>query len=1311
VFDVELGIWAGPAKPAPQPGRPFAWRFDTREQLDAWAAAHPDLWWVEGPPDGNTLQAMHADEKRMQWLADLWRVSDEDVDVRTVYEKGAAWQSVDPLWDLFYVTHYAAQEGPPGDAGECLIFRHDADSYGRVPLSHDEALAAWLQLEAGGLTAPDLTARVPRGRLAYVAARGQGDRVHLIGEDYLERRARFFAGVRAGRDLDALLDTDGIWWGYLATALDRAMGRIDPALKAAFDHDSALWAAAGSHALKDLAAEARREGIWTVEAAMKGVEIYSDVDAVKRLVLSMPGMSNKARHDSITFLGFEDMEVCTIAHPLASRETAARVWMGETVDGVSVDALRGKAAQHHGELARFRDAIEWGDVEPLWDTGEFGRAIRERVYAKHGFALSARGFPYEDMPARWQTSDFGGSELGYAFATGVRAEHRSRRLKKYALIALVVVATVVLVLVANAAGAALAGLLITEGTLGFMVVEVLVASAIVTAVGPALNTLILSGGNLDPAALQAAYGNVGADFFWNVVSFGFFKALGAGVRGMALLGAGVKDAQQLSLSWKAAEIGTRMAASGLAMYGITALRLHWENKPMPEGDELNETLFEMGLSLVLMEFAGYFVSGRMKALAEFTRTARLGAKAARADRLLIEGQAIARDTASYAADPHAAGKQGTRLLNRSVELLRDARALVEELKSSVRTRADGERLEARLEPFRAEIEGRLDLAADFELMSSARVRPASLAEGNNEFTYERGKRAEVEAYYRRRGATVTTEGDTIRVSQDGRERILRPAVDTAAGIRPDGTRVPEALDAWRLDLARRRATLLADATERAVNDADVRRVRDADPSTMGAKELAALEAVLARAGARLQKVPAQQLGPVDRVGTTTAGWRTRLVQARQVLLDRAEVLGIRDEPEIAALRVRGRVLGRPNLADNTLANQQRLVEAAQAVVERQSRSQRGLAQAAAKGPDLADLQAGLETRKADVRRRAEIYGVKAGTKYLEAVKRMRPGRRGDLKGLREAEAVLEAAEARLDALARKSLADAEAAHGKAAIDAVRADPAFALWTDAQIGDALRAFGGGRNPEGFVFTPEALRGALWAAVPSGPGSTRSPIAFDAVKGFVGSPAELTRALETYARMRDLGIEGSFAVLRRGVSGKGSWKGAVWQMEVAREHFGLENVRAFEFKGAGREVDILLRDGRRIECKDWTAATWDAAKVRQQMTADIEGATAGGTRADGVKDILWLFRSPPPRDPAIIRATLRSAFEAWLADKGAALRADQVKALREAFDGHLDLVQVPDISQTGVTRPPPRPTSGMPPRPREDDRAPRGVLVTP
>jgi hypothetical protein len=1312
-FDLELGL-PKPAAPAAA-SEPFAWRFETRAQLDAWAAAHPQLWWVEGPPDGAVLQAMHADEKRMRWLAGLWRTSEEGIDVRTVYEKGVPWESPDPLWDLFYVTEYAAQEGPPGDAGECLIFRHDGDSYGRVPLSHEQAQSAWLDLEAGGLTAPSLVSRVPRGTLAFVAARGNGTIVHRIGDDYLQRRTAFFAGLAAKRDLDALLRENGIWWGYLKIALDRESYRVDPALRTAFFYNPGLWSAAGTRALAEIEAEVTAEGIFAVQAAMDGIDIYRDEDAIKRLVLSMPGMTEKARHESITFLGFEGMDVCDIAHPLAKRENAALVWMGQTVGKANVEVMREKAAEQYEGLKKFRDDITYGRAEPFWDSGEFGRALRERVYKRRGFGLGDGSFPFEARPRAAAADEVAGSALSYAFQVGAGNEKSWRRTKRILLVVAVVVASVVLVLVANAAGALIAGLLITEGTIGFMVMEVLVASAIITAAGPAVNTFILSGGSADAAAYSAAYAHWGKDFVWNVVTFGVFKALGAGVRGLTLLAAGVKDAQQLGNAWKAAEVITRASASGLTMYGIAGIRARLEDKPMPQGEERTEMLLEMGLSLVLMEFAGFAVSKPMKGLQEIAREFRLGSDVAKnIDSMLVNGQILARKTALYAAEPGVAGRSGRTLLNEQIEFLRSAQELVKKLKSSRGTRADGERLAARLAPYEEMIAARLDLAADFAVMTSAKIRPASLAEGNREFTYERGKSAELEAYYKGKGGTVRVEGDTLFVTIDGKDLTLRPAVD--GGIRPDGTRIPEALDAWRLEMARRRLALLADATDRASIDADVRKARDADPSRMDAKELAALDKVLTRAAARLAKVEPRQLGRVDKSGTDTAGWQARLADARQALLARAEVLGITNEPEIAMLRGRGRVIGRRNLADNTLARQQELVEAARKVVDKYAEPQRALGDAAASaaGADLEAVQTGLEARQADVRRRAEIYGIKDGTKYLEAVKKMRPGGRRSLEGLREAEAVLERAEARIDALARRALTDAEATHGKAAVDAVRADPEFALLTDAQVGDALRAFGGSRNPKGFVFSPEALRGALWATVPEGPGSTRSGITFDNVRGYAGGPEEITFALEAYGRMRDLGIEGSFALMRRAVSSPGSWKGGVWQMEVARDVFGLENIKAFEFAGGGREVDILLKNGKRIECKDWAPSTWEAPKVRKQMTADLEGATGGGKRPDGIKDILWLFRAPPPRSPATIRATLRDAFTAWLAEKGTSLTPDQIDALKTAFDAHLDLVQVPDISRTGVTRPPPQRTSGVPPRPRDDDdktKPPIGVLVAP
>jgi hypothetical protein len=1297
VYNVESGTWDKVPVRGIVPTGPFAWRFENRSQLDAWAAAHPDLWWVEGPPDGSTLQAMHADEKAMQTRTARWRDEGRIEEVRTVYEKGVAWASPDALWDLFYASEYSAQAGPPGDAGECLVFKHNHDSFGRVPLGHPEALAAWTQLETDA--APQLAAQLPRGTLAFVAARGESKDVHLIGAEYLARRTAFLDGLAAGRDPSELLAEPMIWAGYLRIALDRQRNDTDPVLRATNDMTPGVWEAAGARALDDMATQAKWEGIWAAEAGMNGVGPYRHEETVRQLVLWSAGKTREDARNTASFLGIEEGQVDKVAGVLADRVTAARIWMGEEVNGVSTDTLQAAATKQYFEFQKLQLAIQIGDVDPLWDPGQFGQRIRERVFPKFGFTLSARDFPGKNVASPY--TGFG-SQLGQAFAKGAETERSRRRRRKYFLIGLAILASVVLILVANAAGAALAGWLITQGTAGFVLVELLTAATIVTALGPAVNTLVMSEGKADFESIKAAYGGlggVGKEFAWNFATFGFFKALGWGVRAATKAGAGGAEAFEKSLPWRSADVGLRVEYSALGMYGAAALRRHLEGKPMPTGEAANEHMFEMGLSLLLMELGGFATRGMMKDVQTWARDQRLGVNKGRMDALLRQSRVLGQRIAEYAADPHSKPAMGDALLKSQLEFLKAQEALIADLRQSFRTRADAKQLEARLDAFSAPIRARIEGVEGYQQIAEAQVRPVSLQEGNTAFTYLRGKQKLIVEYWSRAKATVRVEGDVIYVKDGGRELTYRPATDTAAGIRPDGTRVPQALEAWRADLARQRLTLLADAAARGHFSADIEAVRDANPATVDPADLPALQRAIARVTAKLQPMVPQEVGWTDKLGTDSMGWRQRLLDAKKLVLARAKALGMDSDPAVAKLREKTGNLSRAKY-DNTLTEYQRIVEAARAAVDKQVVDVQALAKGAAGGPPTEALKASLVARQAEVRRRAEIYGA-SERKYVRAAARVRPGTRGEYEGLVGAEEVIAAAEAKLDVLSRRALAEAEATHGKAVIDAVRADPTFELWTDAQVGDALRAFGGRRNVKGFIFTPEALRGALWAARGPDPGTGRTPIPMSQLVSFARSPQELTFVLETYGRLRDLSVEGSFDVIRRAAGSRDFWKGAVWQLWTVRMEFGLNQVRGLEVKGDGREIDVLLRDGRRVECKDWPPSAWNDVKVANQVTADFEGATQGGRNPNGIKDVLWIFRPPGPRTPETIRDTMRAAFDAWIAQKGATLSPKQVAALQVAFEAHTELVRISPPAGADIVLPPPLRASGVPVPVKDDD----------
>ena len=118
---------------------------------------------------------------------------------------------------------------------------------------------------------------------------------------------------------------------------------------------------------------------------------------------------------------------------------------------------------------------------------------------------------------------------------------------------------------------------------------------------------------------------------------------------------------------------------------------------VPEGEQMNELLFETALSVVLLEVGSYATRGPMRQLQEWARLQRLGDFAGRMDSLLIEANTLRSQVAEFAVRPNAAKDLGPELTARQKDLLLRQKKLVEEMSKSFRTRPDGKQLGAQLD--------------------------------------------------------------------------------------------------------------------------------------------------------------------------------------------------------------------------------------------------------------------------------------------------------------------------------------------------------------------------------------------------------------------------------------------------------------------------------------------------------------------------------------------------------------------------------------------------------------------------------------
>ncbi len=1283
----------------------FYWLFDTLNQLKAFVKAWPIYNWVAKADEKGKWMALHVNEKGMQKLANETRQLPEPLFTKMYIngEEKDSWL----IYDLFYSTKWGARYGTSGDTEECFVFKHSDNSYGRIALEHAIAEAEWLVLD--NTSTMDAYFKIVGGyffEALYV--KGTSGRIHEIDFDYLEARDLLFSKVGQKREDDENsympfsssfgwdeIVTDNIWNSYLKPAVDRSEAYFPTVLRTLMKENSGLTDVVGTKILKDVERDAKWVARYTIEASIKGIKIYTYEESVKRLIVRMMSMTEKERNETLDFIGISGVFKLLWNIVLSDPSMTVRVWMGEDIAGVSIKAIIEKTKAQVKEFNKFLFAIEANEISPLYMEGSFGNEIRKIVYKKHGFLLSPFSFPHEG--AAGGVSKGFGSEAAVLFAKAAAADAKRKRRNKYLKIFAVVVVSVALILVAGAAGAAVAGLLVSStatagGLVAFTLIELGVTAGIMTLVGPGVHTLIMSGGTASAEDYQLAYDNLGEQFVINFLTFGFFKGLGAATRALAVSGAGGKQAFATSRAWKAVDVGLRVTTTGGAFLGIGILSNYIKTGKIPEGEAMNELLFETAVSIALLEAGAFAVRGPMEQLQKWTRAKRLGEFDGRMNKLLVEANKLSKLAAEFSVRPNAAEKEGINLVARQKSLLISQKALVAEMSKSFRTRPDAKHLEFRLKSMQKKFDLYINQLKDIEFFSKAKIRPTGrLTNEEALFTYERGQEKEIIEYYGEKNVSSLGNG-VMEVMQNGQKLIFKPATGLDVTLLPDGTRKADVKETWRSELTKRKMKLLEKAFDLAETNTKLKNIEKGEPSKMTDKELAKYEKSLTAAEKSIEaksklKTTVDVKKTAQAPGETTEAWRLRLVDIKENIIKRAELLGYED----TVAYMKSLPTKRSGLVKETLLKHKEAIDNARNRVEEQwgaKFEQEKTRQSLQPEKDVSDLKEGLKLRQDRLKRRAKIFGsstsqyIKKATKSLGGFKK--------LSSLREVEALIEKAELTLDKRSAEALKLGIEKFGKETIDQARKGE-LAGMSDIQVGDALRML---RNAESL--SAEAIRGALYASMgPPGKSTAKTAVPIEKAVQYAKSEAELNFVLESFLAINEAGIEGSYQLIRDAATSKGKWKGAVWQLELIRIVIGTQKVASVEVKVPGREIDILLKDGRRVEAKDWSV--WYKEKFVKQFRADLEGATAGGTNPKGIKDVIWMFRDPTPVKRSEILMEMKNTLESFIADKIAegTLTTIQAKQLRDTFKMHNEILTVPQIDASHVA--PTKPGTNRPPMP--------------
>lgn len=1148
--------------------------FRTRRDMEEHIRKHPEKTFIGIETTYGKFVARAIDEREMIALARelrgdpdrlpevAWDVTGKRSAWKTtgVYQRG---QRLDPesLHDLYYGSVFEAREGVGGDLEECEVFRMGPQSFGRKPLTHDEAVRRWSELDGLDRRAIDRLMTAPGRPFVALRVRGVG-KAHNVDADYFDgreefrKRAPLLRGLTSPSEVIVRLlsgsDTSNanIYYYVLAEA-DRE--RTDPAFLATLREHESLAEAVSSLIYDRVEERAQKVALEAVaEARGQLAPLADELDRARAFVIGFPDMGEKARKDALAFIGVPESERGFVLEMLGDRETAWRIALGldesrterktmRVVDDLpsktridytvtrrfSLDMLRGWAATSVEGLDKARTQLAADRALALWLEGELGNRVREQVYREFGFnLLKPDGFPHGKETEGWSPSPLHAGKLPFSslaeqmFANRVRGKATKSTLMKVLAVTLLVIVTVILILIAQGVGLAAAGLLFAEGSAAFIATELIVSGVVFTGLSAVQH-------RMTEGEWQSPLDLIGQGAL-NIATFGAFRFLNT------FLAAGAKSfvAARVQSGFFAAEragawaTGLRIGLVGTSFMGIGIAQRLASGKGFESAGDFALFAYENLLTIALLEAGA--VAGRplMERGSIWAREVRLGALELPITQLRADLVRLQRNVASLSMRPEAAPRDAPRLIGETRALLVRQRALVEQLRQRFRTRSDAAQLEKKVGAELEAIDTALAGIEQAEFLIQLKIKPVKGSE--SVYTYEGGAPA-IDRFKQFYGE------ERVRVEADGTLRAEVKGLDT--------------------------------------------------------RELVFV--------------------PAEKYGTPATGATT--------------------PPAV---------------------------------------------------PPLVQRQLALQARQQAVLSRAKLLGIQHST--LNEIRRKQPVRQTDPKTLQETENLIARAEkeagAVMDTLTKNILKNVTDRLGKGALDQIRAGELRDV-TDAQLADVLYQARGMHN-----MGVAQLRALVFAARPGVP-PINFPKLLQTIHRGKFNVSDRNFALETFTQLMELRVAGTRQMLADMSVSPSKFRGGLFQMEAMRFVGGVEQVAGIEIReplgNRAREYDITLRDGTRIECKDWL--TWEYADgLGSQFVRDMRLLTNNFFNPAGMRRMRYLFRSPPPRSVENIRAFLRARLERELANEWQSLR----EAMLREFDAYADLVQAPQLQRSGgLPLPPP------------------------
>ncbi len=858
------------------------WSFDTIEQFDQFAATHPkDAWACIMTADGRFI-AFSMTREHLRRLSDNIRHDDFSTKVLDdypgsrlagVYLDGKRLDSLQILANRYYRSEGEAADGLAGDPQECEVYNMGRGDYGRKPLTHSQAVARWVELDKLSYdeVLKEKTALDPKPDKPFASLRVRGLRLlNDLDWQYFQAKNEFFKHADQWNTANLVYELDpqgnpkeggqtplnfylthvqrmgDLMRQYLMIETDRPVG--DPRFHKTLEDRPHLAMAVADEMVMMVENTAQRILFDPLKEAHDQLQgMVKDQEKLRMFVLVFAMRKGDDQKRLLEFMGVPKDKRTALQTTMGTLSKAVQLAQGITVDGFSLEQMKGWANHSASELADTLEKLRTRKITALYLDGDLGNAIRDQAYKQLGFkVLKGNTFPHTQEASGLLPGAMSGKTEDFTnlaeqlYANRMAHAKRAGTIMAVATLGASVALGVAMIFVAGEIAAGVAAWIwgTTEG-IGYTLTQLALTGVIYEGLNVGKEYLTTGQSGLDPNAP----GGQAGDFFLKAGitagTFGVFKGLNfifsAVSRSLVTAAVGGEEAYVASRGAQGIARAMSVTMETGFFIAFSVEEFYRANGHMPEGDELFLLIYENLLFIAMMEVGARLSRPYTEKVGIWARGRKLTKLQSRYTDLTTETRQVQISLSELIGDTKAANTEAPVLMAKQRELMAKQKTLLSDIKAAYKGQPEYAQVAKEVNAELGRIADMGNMLKEAEFLKATKIMAS--AEAGSTYFYKPGTEGKIKEFYGESHTSKPDKDGVIHVSSGTRLLTFKPmpagGQAPVAGVKPE---VSEAIKARREKLAQRKENLVERADRLGFADTtidDIRKLKPRDSTRQG----------------------------------------------------------------------------------------------------------------------------------------------------------------------------------------------------------------------------------------------------------------------------------------------------------------------------------------------------------------------------------------------------------------------------------------------------------------------------------------------